>query len=188
MLEIRDLCVNRGGKSVLSGIDLVLRAGDLVELRGDNGAGKTTLLRAIAGLCPSSLRVNSTQIHYIGHQKGIKSKLTPLEHMNYWLRLNGQSYCDVRARETLAVCGLEHLLSVPMLYSSQGQKCRLGFARLLLIDRPIWLLDEPQASLDTGGIQMLTGMLQKHRGKGGSVIMALHGDSLCPPNQTLWLS
>jgi heme exporter protein A len=57
---------------------------------------------------------------------------------------------------------------------SAGQKRRLALSRLLAAPRPIWLLDEPTASLDRAGQEVLAGMMGEHRARGGMVIAATH--------------
>lgn len=57
---------------------------------------------------------------------------------------------------------------------SMGQRKRLQLARLLAIDRPIWLLDEPSVALDADGVKLLEYIIAEHRKKGGMVIVATH--------------
>jgi heme exporter protein A len=57
---------------------------------------------------------------------------------------------------------------------SAGQKRRLALARLILIDRPVWLLDEPAAPLDGEGRAMLGALLVRHCAQGGIVVAAAH--------------
>lgn len=57
---------------------------------------------------------------------------------------------------------------------SMGQRKRLQLARLLAIDRPIWLLDEPSVALDAEGVRLLEHIIAEHRKKGGIVFVATH--------------
>jgi heme exporter protein A len=59
---------------------------------------------------------------------------------------------------------------------SQGQTRRLALARLLIAERPIWLLDEPTAALDTGGEALVGRLVAGHCAAGGTVIAATHDD------------
>ena len=70
--------------------------------------------------------------------------------------------------------GLAALRDIPAAYLSAGQKRRLGLARLLLAERPIWLLDEPTVSLDTAGQAALASAVEGHLAKGGLAIAATH--------------
>ncbi|MBN9445546.1 MAG: ATP-binding cassette domain-containing protein, partial [Bosea sp.] len=70
-IEARDIAVSLGGKPVLRGIDLSLRAGEMVGLIGPNGAGKTTLLRVLADLLPAeagSVRYDGLTAKALGRQ------------------------------------------------------------------------------------------------------------------------
>ena len=57
---------------------------------------------------------------------------------------------------------------------SAGQRRRVALARLLVCARPLWLLDEPTAALDTGSQALLAGLMGAHRAGGGVVIAATH--------------
>jgi heme exporter protein A len=70
--------------------------------------------------------------------------------------------------------GLLPIASFPAGYCSAGQKRRLGLARLLVIERPLWLLDEPTVSLDTDAAAIFAGMVRDHVAAGGMAIAATH--------------
>ena len=70
--------------------------------------------------------------------------------------------------------GLAALRDIPAGYLSAGQKRRLGLARLLLAERPVWLLDEPTVSLDRRAQEMLTAAVNAHLARGGLVVAATH--------------
>lgn len=55
-----------------------------------------------------------------------------------------------------------------------GQRKRLQLARVIAMDRPIWLLDEPSVALDDEGVKLLEQMVADHRSQGGIVIVATH--------------
>lgn len=57
---------------------------------------------------------------------------------------------------------------------SMGQRKRLQLARVMAMDRPIWLLDEPSVALDDEGVKLLEQMIADHRSQGGIVIVATH--------------
>ena len=73
-----------------------------------------------------------------------------------------------------ATLGLSDLEDVPAALLSAGQKRRLGLARLLCAERPLWLLDEPAVSLDTASQQVLSAMVAAHLERGGIVAAATH--------------
>ena len=172
----------RGGRTLFADLSFGVAAGQALLVMGPNGAGKTTLLRTIAGLLhPAAGRVFmeggapdetlSEQCHYVGHPNAIKTSLTVAENAAFWSRFLGNGGADQAALETF---GLAALSDIPAGYLSAGQKRRLGLARLLLADRPLWLLDEPTSSLDQAGQETLTTAVNAHLTRGGMVVAATH--------------
>ena len=172
----------RGGRTLFADLSFAVAAGEALLVMGPNGAGKTTLLRTIAGLLqPAAGRVFmeggapdhalSEQCHYVGHSNAIKTSLTVAENAAFWSRFLGNGSAGQAALETF---GLAALSDIPAGYLSAGQKRRLGLARLLLADRPVWLLDEPTASLDGASQEALTGAVNVHLARGGIVVAATH--------------
>jgi heme exporter protein A len=180
----------RGGRELFRALSFSLGRGETLLLLGPNGAGKTTLIRTIVGLCPpasGSIRLEGgdaersvgEQCHYVGHLNAVKASLTVAENAEFWCRfLGGDAGGGSRDRidAALAQLGLEHLRDIPAGYLSAGQRRRLGLARLLLADRPVWLLDEPTVSLDTAAQGLLRAAIGRHVASGGLVIAATHTD------------
>jgi heme exporter protein A len=79
------------------------------------------------------------------------------------------------AREALAAVGLDGLARLPATYLSAGQRRRLSLARLIAVERPIWLLDEPTSALDAAAQAMLADLMRTHLGGGGLILAATHG-------------
>ena len=176
------LMVERGERAIFSGLNFGAAAGDLVALTGPNGAGKTTLLRLIAGLVLPQAgtveleggdedRTIGQQAHMIGHQHGIKPALTVEENLRFWKDfLGGET-----VQGGLAGLGLEALRDYPAGVLSAGQRRRLSLARLLVAQRPIWLLDEPTTGLDQRSLVLLSEHMRSHLKEGGIIIAATHG-------------
>jgi len=173
----------RGGRTLFSGLSFAVGAGEALVLTGPNGAGKTTLIRTIAGfLTPASGRFRlepgdaehslGEQCHYVGHLNAIKSGLSVEENAAFWCGFLGGM--PSRIQPALAAFGLTGLRDIPAAYLSAGQKRRLGLSRLLLAERPLWLLDEPTVSLDRASQEMLTGAMEGHLAAGGLVVVATH--------------
>lgn len=182
-LIVESLAVERGGRRVISELSFKVAAGEALLLTGPNGAGKTTLLKAIAGFVPPNTgRVVLTgadgdhplaeRTHYIGHTNGVRSTLTVEENAQFWAQYLGGS--DAAVASALERFGLGGLATIPAGYLSAGQKRRLALARLLLADRPLWLLDEPSSSLDAAATEVLAGVLDEHVAAGGLVVAATH--------------
>jgi len=188
-LQAEKLAVRRGARIVIDGLSFEAVAGEALLLTGPNGAGKTTLLRAVAGfLTPEAGQIRlqggdndrevGEQAHYVGHANGIKSNLTTAENLAFWCAyLGGGRENRVRrervelALERLRLLSLE---DIPAAYLSAGKKRRLGLGRLLVADRPLWLLDEPTVSLDAASVKLLAGIVHEHLQGGGIVLAATH--------------
>ncbi|MDO9382229.1 MAG: heme ABC exporter ATP-binding protein CcmA [Hyphomicrobiaceae bacterium] len=180
------VAVARGSRLVVENASFNVRAGDVLQLTGPNGAGKTTLIRAVAGflsLAGGSLRLDggkadtpiAEHCHYVGHLNGVKAKQTVAENLAFWAEYLGGGRADAtRIDAALDAFGLTPLTTIAAGYLSAGQKRRVGLARLLVADRPIWLLDEPTVSLDAASTGILAKLIQRHVASGGLVLAATH--------------
>ena len=179
------LASTRGGRMLFSALSFTVRGGEALLLMGPNGAGKTTLIRTIAGLYPPAAgaiqieRGNpelslGEQCHYVGHLNALKAGLTVAENASFWCRFLGRAGVRGRIDQALSAFGLAMLRDIPAGELSAGQKRRLGLARVLLTKRPIWLLDEPSASLDSVAQAMLEAVVNAHISAGGLVVAATH--------------
>ncbi|WP_031337779.1 heme ABC exporter ATP-binding protein CcmA [Rhodopseudomonas sp. B29] len=182
-LSGQDLRCVRGGREVFAHLDFEAASGEALALVGPNGAGKTSLLRLIAGLLmPADGRVEleggepdtpvAEQAHYLGHRDALKPSLSVSENLAFWRAFLGGEPTDLAA--AIAAVGLAHAAELPAAYLSAGQRRRLSIARLLVLRRPVWLLDEPTAALDIRGQEMFAGLMQQHLAGGGIIVAATH--------------
>lgn len=155
------------------GVGLTLSPGEAIVLRGANGAGKTTLLRILAGLTrPDAGDVSRPPAHHwIGHKEGIKPQETPRSHLALWAKAWGSA---ANIPEILEKMALTRAADVPGRYLSAGQRRRTAFARLMLEDRPVWLLDEPYTALDASGKAMLDAVISGHLRSNGAMVASMH--------------
>ena len=193
-LALQDLTVFRSGRQIFAGLSADLTNGGIINLVGPNGSGKSTFLRMLASLLPyqagdltfeieaengKKTRDVSLKDHliYLGHKKAHKHANTLLDNSQAWGQLMAGNPLDINHIEKCAVqLSIGPLLMEPVKYFSSGQKQRAALMRLLLIDRPIWLLDEPTVGLDRDGKKVLTDLLQTHQARGGAAIVATHED------------
>jgi heme exporter protein A len=183
-LSASDLACRRGGRDVFAGIGFSVGSGQSLTVRGRNGAGKSSLLRMVAGL----VRVAAGQIaleggdpeltlgeqaHYLGHQDALKPSLSVGENLLFWSAFLGVAAAGIV--EPLTAVGLDTLADLPAAYLSAGQRRRLSIARLLTVQRPVWLLDEPTSTLDAAAQERLREIMQAHLAGGGLILAATHG-------------
>jgi heme exporter protein A len=179
-LRATGLSCGRGGSALNANLNFSVTAGQCLLLRGPNGTGKTTLLLTLAGvLSPlaGSFVTDGQQedervLHYCGHRNAIKPRLSVLENLQFWAAVNGPNGLD--AQLALDTVGLGHLAMLDAGYLSAGQSRRLALARLLVSHRPLWLLDEPTAALDTEGHDLVTRLIDRHLDMGGFALAATH--------------
>lgn len=175
-------CV-RGGREIFSGLDFEAASGEALAVTGANGSGKTSLLRLIAGLlAPAAGAIDleggeaeltlPEQAHYLGHRDALKPALSVLENLSFWRDFLGGAPGD--ARRSLSQVGLDHAAHLPAAFLSAGQRRRLSIARLISVQRPVWLLDEPTSALDTSGQDMFAGLMRAHLASGGLIVAATH--------------
>ncbi len=192
-LIIESLAVSRGERLLFERFDARIAAGEAVALTGANGAGKTSLLRALAGFIrpdagtiafpntePAEARAK--HIHWLGHLDGLKTGRRAREELAFQARWAGADDDGIAA--AVDVLALEPLLDLEVRKLSAGQRRRLAFARLIAAPRPLWLLDEPFAPLDTRWRAALGLLMQAHLDKGGAILAAVH-DPLPIPARAL---
>jgi len=175
-LAVRDLAVARGGLPLLSGLTFEVAPGEALILRGDNGIGKTTLLRTLAGLQPplaGQIEGGGERVAYASHADGLKATLTVAENLAFWARLHGTEVPGT-VWDDFDLGALRDRDGGTL---SRGQTRRAGLARLAVVGRPVWCLDEPTVSLDSESARRFADWLTRaHLGQGGSAVIATHID------------
>ncbi len=180
----RGLGLRFGALVALHPLDLELAAGDRLAVLGGNGAGKTTLLRLLATAArptAGSLELLGLdavrdrgrlrgRIGYAGHQAGLYGALSALENLRFFCVLYGLH--PPRAAEALELAGLASGQK-PVAELSRGMQQRLVIARSILHQPELWVLDEPDASLDDQG-RLLLGRLAEGR----TLVLATHDREL----------
>jgi heme ABC exporter ATP-binding subunit CcmA len=174
-----------GPELALDAVDLVLDKGEHLAVLGDNGAGKTTLLRILAtasrptsgslelfGLDAMKERKRlRALIGFVAHAPGLYPALSALENLEFFCSLQGLD--RERAAETLEVVGLSELARRSAGRLSRGEQQRLSIGRAILHDPRLLVLDEPDASLDSGGADLLAKVML-----GRSAVLATHDHAL----------
>ncbi|UYN98737.1 MAG: heme ABC exporter ATP-binding protein CcmA [Devosia sp.] len=180
-LKTHGLACGRGETVLAGDIDLDLAGGTGLVLRGANGVGKSTLLLTLAGLlAPLAGHIelighdaeDGPALHHCGHRNAVRPRLSVKDTLTFWAAINGAHGLAIDA--ALDRVGLGMAAKLDAGYLSAGQGRRLALARLLVSPRPLWLLDEPGAALDTQGQALLADLLASHLQQGGLAILASH--------------
>ncbi len=176
LLHAHDVRVSLGGRTVVRGIDLELRAGDVIALFGRNGAGKTTLLRAMAGLTAPSAGSVDTKIRvaYVPQNpnamlfsSSVRRELAETQ------RLLGKT--DAAAVDHwLDALHLTELAEAHPRSLSGGQRQRVAIAAVAVGGAPVLLLDEPTRGMDAPSRAALEHAVRAHAAAGGAVVLATH--------------
>ena len=181
LLETENLVRTFGSLRAVDGLDLQVRAGEMVGLVGPDGAGKTTTMRLLCGaLQPTSgtLRVAGyeipaqvekarEEIGYLAQQFSLYGDLTVQENLEFFGEVFDMSESDrkQRSKDLLRFAGLEEFANRPAIALSGGMQKKLGLACALVHRPKVLLLDEPTGGVDPVARQefwhLLIGLLRE---------------------------
>ncbi|APD11412.1 hypothetical protein UC34_21145 [Pandoraea vervacti] len=184
MIGCQDLSVRFGPNVALEGVSATFAPGVLSAVVGPNGGGKTTLLRALAGLQKTSHGkvVRDGPVAYLSQRPETDHRF-PMCVEEYvltgtWRRTGdaGRLGHDefARAIDALERVGLADKRAQALEVLSGGQWQRARFARLIVEDAPIVLLDEPLTGIDVPSAELLLALLDQWRSEGRTVVTVLH--------------
>ncbi len=165
MIELRGVSKEFRGPerqsiAILDRVNLTLREGEIVALLGKSGSGKTTILRMIAGLIPPSsgevlyrgyaVRGSESGISMVFQNFALFPWLDVFENVRLGLEARGLAAAEMRRRtlEAIDMIGLDGFESAYPKELSGGMRQRVGFARALVAEPDVLLMDEPFSALD----------------------------------------
>ncbi len=195
LLAAREVRVDLGGQPVLRGVDIEVRAGEVVGLLGPNGAGKSTFLRAATRLIPLAaghIEVSGRPLAQFGRRDLAQSIAVvqqlpeaPAEmlveelvllgrnpHLGLLARESAHDYAVVA--EAMRRAGCEQFAARPLHTLSGGQRRRAFIARALAQEPKLLLLDEPNANLDVQAQAEAFELLRQLARDGVGVLVAVH--------------
>lgn len=192
MLQADNISVHYGDERVLDRFSCHIERGTFTCVSGVSGCGKTSLLKAFMGLAPLTEGAIRVGEHILNEQtcNAIRRQVTYLpqdlalpydtvvEAVAHVLKIGGLRY-DHAVRQLLCVnlgkLGLEEdLLDRRMVEISGGQRQRLVLAVLALLDREVWLLDEPTAALDRASRDYVIEFLVEQQQRGKTIVAVSH--------------
>ena len=189
MLNTLEFSCQRGRHLLWSDVNLTLDPGQLLFVSGANGSGKSSLLRILAGLssantgavlwCGEKITIDAqmyrSQLLYIGHQPPLKPELNAIENLTFLTQLHGQSVAQDQMIAALQSWELQgKTIFLPTKHLSQGQKQRVALTQLSLLEKRLWILDEPFNSLDASGSNILSKQLELHLEQNHFVALTSH--------------
>jgi ABC-2 type transport system ATP-binding protein len=186
VLAVAGLRKSYRGQEALAGVDLEIRAGELVGLLGPNGAGKSTLTKIACGL----VRPSGGGVEVLGRPAGSPPARAALGYLAELFRFPGWCSADELLRlhqrlaasdgdaaeraELLEMVGLGDARDKRVEAMSKGMQQRLGIAQALVGAPRLLLLDEPTSALDPVGRRIVRGLLEELRRRGVAVLLNSH--------------
>lgn len=177
LLRLEVLGLARGGRALLSGIDLTVPAGRRLVILGPNGAGKSVLLRLCHGLiAPTEGRVAAAPgaRHALVFQRPVMLRRSARANLAYPLRLNPRPDGAARLEAALDRFGLRDLADSPARALSGGEQQRLALARAWITDPDLLFLDEPCAALDPTATRQVEEMMRGFSDEGMTLVLTTH--------------
>jgi len=194
LLDAEQISVQLAGQRVVNGVSLQAAAGQLVALLGPNGAGKTTLLAALAGLRPfqGRVRIQGRALASLSRREKARTlAYLPQGQIAHW-PLTVRRLVELgrlphlapwqppAAADRLAVASVLHRTGIAELAErsfdtlSGGERARTLLARVLAVEAPLVLADEPVAALDPFHQLQVMELLRDYADGGAAVIVVLH--------------
>ncbi len=188
LVAAANLTLGRQGKPLLTGVGFDLKAGEVLAVVGHNGSGKSTLVKTLLGVIPALGgdlfwgRGRPDEIAYLGQltefDRRFPIRVRDLAAMGAWRGLGFWGSVTGRRKrlvdEALERCGVAEIAERPIHQLSSGQLQRALFARTIVQDARLILLDEPFAAVDQTTEEKLLSLIDAWAGEERAVILVLH--------------
>jgi iron complex transport system ATP-binding protein len=190
---VRNASVGYGSVDVLVGVDLDIRAGEVMVLVGPNGAGKSTLMGAIAGDVPlrsGTVEIDGRPLRDWSTVELAMRRAVLLQHIDMsfpftslqavrmgrapWAGLPAEDDDDRAVFEAMVDTDVLELAGRVFMSLSGGERSRVALARVLAQRAGILLLDEPTAALDIAHLEQVMGIARARAVEGDAVVVVMH--------------
>ncbi len=183
-IDAESLARRFGRRWALIDVSFQLRAGKVMMIAGRNGSGKSTLLRTLAtAIRPDRGGAKVMGFDLVRERYDVRRVVALLSHQSYlYESLTARENLAIIARllrtggvdEALARVRLDTRADDPVATFSAGMRKRLSFARVLLQDPKIVMLDEPYGQLDPEGFALVDEVVRELKSRGTTVLLATH--------------
>ena len=198
LLSVTDLAIGYGCAVHVEGVSLSLQRGEVLAVIGSNGSGKSTLLKTLLGYLPplagsvdwaqrlvsvpNQPTPNWAAVAYLGQQREFDFqfplRVKDLVAMGAWSKMGllgrMDRACQRRVQDALLRAGIAKLANLPLYHLSSGQLQRALFARMMVQDASLVLLDEPFAAVDQATESSLLALINEWAMQQRAVVVVLH--------------
>ena len=186
MIKVNNLSFARGNTLIYKDINFKILPGELLLIKGANGVGKTTLLSNIVNFTDpleGSITYNGTEIDnhtasqfflYIGETNFAYDALSLNQNIEYWLSIHNVKFDKSIKNKSVNFFFQNINLDKKFYQLSFGQKKKLQLLLLMLVNKPVWILDDPFSGLDSESIQNVNTLFKKKLENKGIIILTSH--------------
>ncbi|ASY17078.1 ABC transporter ATP-binding protein [Candidatus Planktophila versatilis] len=187
LITIEKVSIIRGGKNVLTDFSASIEPGKITAIIGPNGSGKSTLLGALAGDLPIAsgvITIAGRDLKEISVAEQAQLRSVVLQNRNYWLSYTARELIEMgqgpaelaRVDAVMQRLDMTRFENQSVTTLSGGEAQRVEIARALILDTPIYLLDEPLSAQDVQSKARIIALLQELRDQGRTVLVIAHID------------
>jgi len=188
MIRTENLTKEYDGFKAVDNLNLDVKEGEIYGFLGPNGAGKTTTILMLLGILrPTRGRIYlleeeltknflslKRRIGVVSEKQYLYKEMAAGEYLDFFADLYGVKDKKKKIDQLLKSVGLLEVKNRKLRAFSRGMQQKLGFARALLHDPELLLLDEPVSGLDPTGIKQVRNLIEKENKKGRTIFISSH--------------
>ncbi|TKJ45515.1 hypothetical protein CEE35_03710 [Candidatus Aerophobetes bacterium Ae_b3b] len=188
MIRTENLTKEYDGFKAVDNLNLDVKEGEIYGFLGPNGAGKTTTILMLLGILrPTRGRIYlleeeltknflslKRRIGVVSEKQYLYKEMAAGEYLDFFADLYGVKDKKKKIDQLLKSVGLLEVKNRKLGAFSRGMQQKIGFARALLPDPELLLLDEPVSGLDPTGIKQIRNLIEKENKKGRTIFISSH--------------